>query len=333
MAELTQGNKGSSGSLARNLALAAGSLLAAALAGAAGFFVHWLLTPPPPEVCPLPAIGVPRAGDLLAWSPDGKRLLAVNRLGEAAVVRFPDLSVEELPPFPQTPWGAAWDGGGRPLLIYRVGHPVSSVARLREDGSGWERLPVRGIEPAVSPDGRRLAFIEAGREGNAESLLRVIDLATLRALAAAPVPRSDFYQAFWTDDRTLTVNGPLSMGNQSLEFRPGEGAPRRVARRGYPAPPLRLAYEPRKLPGEEIRQKLREWKVPGAPSWRNTDWSLSVTEPQGREVQRIPLGRRPDAAGTRGRYHTWKKAAPSPDYRLIVVRAADDTLRLLELAP
>jgi hypothetical protein len=73
--------------------------------------------------------------------------------------------------------------------------------------------------------------------------------------------------------------------------------------------------------------------MPGVPDFQASDWSLTVKDAGGRVLRRVALGRRSDDWNkNRGGWaHTWKAAEASPDGRYIAVRAADDTLRLLDL--
>ena len=62
---------------------------------------------------------------------------------------------------------------------------------------------------------------------------------------------------------------------------------------------------------------------------RYWDKRLRVTDGQGRVLHQVPVGRRHFGAARRANF--WEAAKLSPDRRFVVFRAADDTLRVLDL--
>lgn len=117
---------------------------------------------------------------MLAFSPDGKRLLVVDR-GKGATARLWDIESSRLP-------AQSWD-------IKRL--PVSVLAQ--------PELVWRSA--AFSPDGATLALSEGGIEAARVLLYRYDDngLAELAAIDVAPYPDT---LAFSTDGRTLVIGNP-----------------------------------------------------------------------------------------------------------------------------
>src|SRR5687767_5893795 len=74
----------------------------------AGGVYRWLWILPAPHTIELAELPVPNPGDLLDWSPDGKRLLVANRRGQMWVVEIASARVSPLPTFRPTLWGVAW---------------------------------------------------------------------------------------------------------------------------------------------------------------------------------------------------------------------------------
>jgi hypothetical protein len=71
------------------------------------------------------------------------------------------------------------------------------------------------------------------------------------------------------------------------------------------------------------------------PVWFRRDWDVEISESGGGKrhpVRTIPVGGRDARLRSDGVFHTWKSAAVSPDGRYVVMRAADDTVRVLELS-
>jgi TolB protein len=110
-----------------------------------------------------------------AWSPDGERIAMTVDVGgnlEIGVVPADGGEVRLLSPHPRVDLQPAWS---------RDGHSVY-FASARDDGwrihrhdlaTGRDTVVVQGIQPAISPDGRSLAYERGGP--------RVLDLATLES--------------------------------------------------------------------------------------------------------------------------------------------------------
>lgn len=115
-----------------------------------------------------------------SWSPDGKRLSFITTRGEPSQVsQLYTMNADGSEPAPVTPrkgWegGAVWQPDGRKIVFScdRNDSPgnLLDICRINPGGGGEERILLhRGhdAEPAVSPDGSRIAFA-ALADGNAE---------------------------------------------------------------------------------------------------------------------------------------------------------------------
>ena len=97
-----------------------------------------------------------------AWSPNGRWIVFSCELGYWKLVRMrADGSGERrlLPGYPLTETDPTWTPGG--LIVFSRGAKSPrgrGIFSVRADGSGLRRLRATGGEPAVSPDGRLVAF-------------------------------------------------------------------------------------------------------------------------------------------------------------------------------
>ena len=97
-----------------------------------------------------------------AWSPNGRWIVFSCQLGYWKLVRMrPDGSGERrlLPGYPLTETSPTWAPDGS--IIFSRGAPSArgrGIFSVRPDGTRLRRLSAHGGDPAVSPDGRWIAF-------------------------------------------------------------------------------------------------------------------------------------------------------------------------------
>jgi hypothetical protein len=246
---------------------------------------------------------------------------------------MPEGRVRTLPTFGQPPCGAAWDALNRPLLLYRPAYPDERLVQLDEVRNQWKPLPLSGSSLALSPDGRYAATVDNPRSAPFrwnQVKVRVMKVPGGRLVrefvAHGPYPA----QLFWADAGTLVINRDPRTVRGSQEWRLSDASLRKTARREPGNSAVQITFQSRHVPGERFRDRLRRWGLlRSAPA--GLDWFLVVRDAQGRELQRIPLGRRLATTRAEPWCHTWKAAAASPDGRYVAFRAADETLRLLKL--
>lgn len=310
-------------------ALGSVALAAVCAAGAAALWASFWRRPFP-EPCSLLPLPVPRPGDLQAWSPDSAQLLTANRNGEAWVVHFPDRSVRILPYSGQAPRAAAWDAAGHPLLTY----PAGKIVSFNTGSDSWRTLPVRGDGLVVSPDGRWIAGLRgSGKKGSGTG--RVTTLLVWDAVTGALADRCELlgrseFAVEWTDAGELVASERHVPPRKQMAYRMVAGSLRAAAPSTAARNKVRAEYVALVIPGERTREQARQvlHLHNGPPP--AADWHLWLRR-HGTILQDIPLGRRVEGRSGSSDYHTWKCASVSPDGRYVVVRAADDTQRLLEL--
>lgn len=324
-----------------SLFLGCGGLAAAALICAAGAFREVVY--PAPSRCPLPTLPLIRC-DSFVWRPDSRQLLVGGQGGALSLVRFPELQVERLPPAGIVPDHLAWDGAGRPLVM---GEEVA--LRWRAERHAWERLDLpRGVV-TPSPDGQYLAVVPAGVDRswnrspgteavlvyplNGKAPIARLDTRALKRLlppSSRDLPRTvtvewktstvldgrmtwfgaDSAVDTWRYDlrsHRLTADPPLAVGEPYLN--PFEAAPH----------PARW---------QEMRERLRTWKVPGVPRADPQDLILIQWDEEGHSLRKIPLGRLRDSLDA----DVYRPMSPpSPDGRWLVVSDVDFQLRVFSL--
>jgi Tol biopolymer transport system component len=138
------------------------------------------------------------------------------------------------------------------LVNARLGY--SNIVR-KPSGGGTEEVLLTGltksasgfhqvrwyVSPAPSPDGKRLAFIQAGQDGSSELFL--YDLQTKRTMALSN--GADWADPAWSPDgKTIIVTGYES-GTPVLLLKPADGTGRAVPVKGLASgEPYRATYSP-----------------------------------------------------------------------------------------
>jgi Tol biopolymer transport system component len=123
-----------------------------------------------------------------AWSPNGRWIVFSCQLGYWKLVRMrADGSSERrlLPGYPRTESSPTWTPGNS--IVFARGAPTAAGRGLfvvRADGTGLRRLSARGGEPAVSPDGRLIAFVWMPDGANQELFLMRRDGGGARQITA-----------------------------------------------------------------------------------------------------------------------------------------------------
>lgn len=167
----------------------------------------------------------------------------------------------------------------------------------------------------------------AGRGGKS---LAVWDAVTGTPLDQRELPRKPDFAVEWTDASELVTSECQAPPRKQLVYRMVDRSLHAAALGATPGNRLRAEYVAIVIPGERDREQARQvlHLHNGPPP--AADWHLWLRR-RGTILQDIPLGRRVEGRSGSGDYHTWKSASVSPDGRYVVVRATDDTLRLLEL--
>jgi len=195
----------------------------------------------PPTVCTLPRLSVPETPGKLAWSPDGKRLLAAcpNGIYETD---FPSRSVRPIPMPRGTTWHIWYDYAGRPLALVDVtaspkaprlhfeagaAPPAVSSGHLSSGGfqltrwnavaSAWRRVADAGQQASLSTDGRYLAarYASGIPQGGASfkpmtpngpnALIRITDLERGKQLSEIPFRGRGVPFLLWEDPRVICL--------------------------------------------------------------------------------------------------------------------------------
>lgn len=214
-------------------------------------------------------------GDIRGWDwlPDGSGLVLshVTTEGSLYVYRIADGAIHALPPLSQgnavNPDVAAkaWK------MVFEIDQSRSGVFRLRpDDGTREPVFASSGVDmlPAISPDGRSLAFVSDRTMAVQLWIGEVGQPATLHAIdGLTPVPRHP--PAWSADGRTLLVIGKTVAGDRLFEVDAGSGSVRRLevpdagpAFAAYTGDPARRLVG---VDGGQGRLRLVLYELPG---WR-----------------------------------------------------------------
>ncbi|MEO3815970.1 Hsp70 family protein [Plantactinospora sp. B24E8] len=135
-----------------------------------------------------------RAGTRVSWSPDGRRLafvMEVDRRPQLAVLTIGTSTPIQLTDTPDSKDDPAWDPTGDRLAAWssRDGEPQLYLLSATEPGAEWQRLTsgdARALDPAWSPDGRRIAYTRASGDDRFQIWLTNSDGTDNRAVTEGP---------------------------------------------------------------------------------------------------------------------------------------------------
>lgn len=158
------------------------------------------------------------ASGAFSLSPDGTLLALSDPV--AGLSLFPSMGGAPVRVGTAAPSPAAWAPDGSWLAF--VGANGAEVWTVRRDGSGLKRLGV-GWEPAVAPDGHRVAVIVGGSPGEGGALHVLEQGQAPRPVASA----TGVVDVAWAGERLLfSTAGDVSGGSSVWSVRP-DGADRR----------------------------------------------------------------------------------------------------------
>ena len=129
-----------------------------------------------------------------AWSPDGRRIaLSMDVSGdlEIGIVSAEGGAVQRVSPNPRVDLQPAWSADGNAL--YFVSARAGGWRIFRHDfASGKDTALIAGVQPAISPDGKSMAYAQDG--------VRVLDLATLQSRTVRDEETEYRTKPSWTPD-------------------------------------------------------------------------------------------------------------------------------------
>lgn len=92
-----------------------------------------------------------------AWSPDGQKIVYIDRRGRLAIMRPDGTQRRRLAGAVFASGEPSWSPNGRKILFSAKGE----IAVVNANGTG-RRLVARGLQPVWSPNGRQIAFVSGG---------------------------------------------------------------------------------------------------------------------------------------------------------------------------
>jgi TolB protein len=129
-----------------------------------------------------------------AWSPDGRRIALSMDVGgnlEIGIVSADGGAVERVSSHERVDLQPAWSRDGNSLYFASARDRGWRIYR-HDFATGRDTALVNGIQPAVSPDGRHIAYEQGG--------LRVLDLATLESRVVREEETEYRMRPAWTPD-------------------------------------------------------------------------------------------------------------------------------------
>jgi TolB protein len=147
-----------------------------------------------------------------AWSPDGKRIALSMDVGgnlEIGIVSADGGQVEKVSPNPRVDVEPTWSRDGNSL--YFVSARDGRFKIFRHDfATNRDTGLVNGIQPAVSPDGKSLAYEQGG--------LRMLDLATLQSRVVREEETEYRMKPQWTPDGQNIVYVTEDKGSNDIRI-------------------------------------------------------------------------------------------------------------------
>lgn len=203
-------------------------------------------------------------GSAVAFSANrgGRNDLYVLECRDGGIRRVTDDDAVDLAPF----WGAdgwIYFASGRGYGLYSA---LTGIWRIRPDGGGLERLVAEGSSPALSPDGRRLAFVSR-RTGTPNVF--VLDLSNRSVRQVTDVPGGATDPAWSADGGRLAFVLDHRLGRDIVTASAGEEAPAERLRTPFAdrtnRGPDRLAVPDQRVEGGRLRPVSRRL----TPDWLN----------------------------------------------------------------
>jgi Tol biopolymer transport system component len=142
----------------------------------------------------------------LAWSPRGDEI-ALGRFGEIDLVRVSDGSSHVLK---RAGAGPSWTPDGATIVYWRQGRDLpgnvvyDAIWQIRRDGTHDHRIANRAAMPAVSPDGRSIAFADEAYDADIAIMSRT---GLNRRIVARGNRRADVSYSFpsWSPDGNFVL--------------------------------------------------------------------------------------------------------------------------------
>lgn len=152
-----------------------------------------------------------------AWSPDGKRVALSMDVGgnlEIGVVSAEGGTVERVSSNPRVDLQPAWSRDGNALYFASARNNGWRIFR-HDFATGKDTALVSGIQPAIAPDGKSMAYAQGG--------VRVLDLATLTSRVVRDEETEYRTRPAWTPDGQNILYVTEDKGSNDIRITSAEG--------------------------------------------------------------------------------------------------------------